>query len=62
VLDDLIGRGLRHPDFLTVNGAPGLESALAAVWDGVPAQLCTVHRQRSLLAHAPERLHASCRL
>ena len=36
VLDDLIARGLRRPQFLIVDGAPGLEKALAAVWDGVP--------------------------
>ena len=36
VLDDLIKRGLRRPEFLIVDGAPGLEKAIAAVWDGVP--------------------------
>src|SRR4051794_11204642 len=34
VLDDLIARGLRRPQFLIVHGAPGLEKALAAIWDG----------------------------
>jgi putative transposase len=57
VLDDLIQRGLRRPQFLIVDGAPGLENAIAAVWDGVPVQRCTVHKHRNLLAHAPERLH-----
>jgi putative transposase len=57
VLDDLIGRGLHRPEFLIVDGAPGLEKAIAAVWDGVPVQRCTVHKHRNLLAHAPERLH-----
>jgi len=57
VLDDLIARGLRRPEFLIVDGAPGLEKAIAAVWDGVPVQRCTVHKHRNLLAHAPERLH-----
>ena len=57
VLDDLIRRGLRRPQFLIVDGAPGLENAIAAVWDGVPVQRCTVHKHRNLLAHAPERLH-----
>ena len=57
VLDDLIVRGLRRPAFLIVDGAPGLEAAIAAVWDGVPVQRCTVHKHRNLLAHAPERLH-----
>jgi putative transposase len=57
VLDDLIRRGLRRPEFLIVDGAPGLDKAIAAVWDAVPVQRCTVHKHRNLLAHAPERLH-----
>jgi transposase-like protein len=57
VLDDLVRRGLRRPEFLIVDGAAGLEKAIAAVWDGVPVQRCTVHKHRNLLAHAPERLH-----
>jgi transposase-like protein len=57
VLDDLIKRGLRRPEFLIVDGAPGLDKAIAAVWGGVPVQRCTVHKHRNLLAHAPERLH-----
>ena len=57
VLDDLIRRGLRRPEFLIVDGAPGLDKAIAAVWDGVPVQRCTVHKHRNLLAHAPERMH-----
>jgi len=57
VLDDLIKRGLRRPEFLIVDGAAGLDQAIAAVWDGVPVQRCTVHKHRNLLAHAPERLH-----
>ena len=57
VLDDLVKRGLRRPQFLIVDGAPGLEKALAAVWESVPIQRCTVHKHRNLLAYAPERLH-----
>jgi len=57
VLDNLIKRGLRRPEFLIVDGASGLDKAIAAVWDGVPVQRCTVHKHRNLLAHAPERLH-----
>ena len=56
VLDDLVARGLRTPEFLIVDGAAGLEKALAALWPAVPAQRCTVHKHRNLLAHAPERL------
>src|SRR5262249_24322956 len=50
-------RGARRPAVLIFGGAPGLDSAIAAVWDGVPVQRCTVHKHRNLLAHAPERLH-----
>jgi transposase-like protein len=57
VLDDLIRRGLRRPEFLIVDGAAGLDKAIASVWDDVPVQRCTVHKHRNLLAHAPERLH-----
>ena len=57
VLDDVIKRGLRRPELLIIDGGTGLESAIAATWDGVPVQRCTVHKHRNLLAHAPERLH-----
>jgi len=57
VLDDLIKRGLRRPEFLLVDGGTGLDAAIASMWDGVPVQRCTVHKHRNLLAHAPERLH-----
>jgi putative transposase len=56
VLDDLIKRGLRKPEFLIVDGATGLEQALGALWADVPTQRCTVHKHRNLLAHAPQRL------
>ncbi len=57
VLDDLVARGLRTPDFLMVDGAAGLDRALAALWPDVPVQRCTVHKHRNLLAHAPDALH-----
>ena len=57
VLDDLVARGLRRPDFLIVDGAPGLARAIETLWPGVPVQRCTVHKHRNLLAHAPDRLH-----
>jgi putative transposase len=56
-LEDMTSRGLRMPEFLIVDGAPGLEAALAALWPDVPIQRCTVHKHRNLLAHAPPRLH-----
>jgi putative transposase len=57
ILDDLVARGLRTPEFLITDGAAGLERALAALWSDVPAQRCTVHKHRNLLAHAPDALH-----
>ena len=56
-LDGLVGRGLRTPDVLITDGGAGLERALAALWPDVPAQRCTVHKHRNLLAHAPDALH-----
>ncbi|WP_188915804.1 IS256 family transposase [Salinarimonas ramus] len=57
VLNDLVARGLRRPEFLLVDGGAGLDRALTELWDGVPIQRCTFHKHRNLLAHAPERLH-----
>ena len=57
LLDDLVQRGLKTPELVIVDGAPGLEKALAALWSDVPVQRCTVHKHRNLLAHAPDRLH-----
>ena len=57
VLDDLVGRGLRTPEFLMVEDGAGLDRALAAGWPNVPVQRCTVHIHRNLLAHAPDALH-----
>ena len=57
ILDGLVARGLRTPDFLITDGGAGLERALAALWPDVPAQRCSVHKHRNLLAHAPDALH-----
>ena len=57
LLDDLVRRGLQTPELVVVDGAPGLEKALAALWPDVAVQRCTVHKHRNLLAPAPERLH-----
>jgi putative transposase len=57
-LDDLDARGLKRPEFVIVDGAPGLEAALTALWgEELPIQRCTVHKHRNLLAHAPKHLH-----
>lgn len=56
-LGDMVRRGLKAPELVIVDGAPGLEAALAALWPEVPVQRCTVHKHRNLLAHAPVRMH-----
>lgn len=57
-LTDLDARGLKRPEFVIVDGAPGLEAALVGLWgDDLPIQRCTVHKHRNLLAHAPKHLH-----
>ena len=57
VLDDLATRGMAKPELVVVDGGKGLEAALASLWDDVPVQSCTVHKERNLLAHAPKHLH-----
>ena len=57
-LADLDARGLKRPEFVIVDGAPGLEAALVALWgENLAIQRCTVHKHRNLLAHAPKHLH-----
>ena len=57
LLDNLVNRGLKTPELVIVDGATGLEKALAALWSDMLVQRCTVHKHRNLLAHAPDRLH-----
>jgi putative transposase len=47
----------RTPEFLITDGGAGLDRALTVLWPDVPAQRCTVHKHRNLLAHAPGALH-----
>jgi transposase-like protein len=57
-LGDLDARGLKRPAFVIVDGAPGLEAALIALWgEELPIQRCTVHKHRNLLGHAPKHMH-----
>jgi transposase-like protein len=56
LLDGLAVRGLTKPELAIVDGAPGLEAALTALWSDLPLQRCTVHKLRNLIAHAPKRL------
>jgi transposase-like protein len=56
-LDDLDARGLKWPEFVIIDGAPGLEAALVALWgEDLPIQRCTVYKRGNLLAHAPKHM------
>jgi len=57
LLDDLVKRGLKTPELVIVDGAPGLEKALAALWSDVPVQRCTVHSTAICWPMRTERLH-----
>ena len=41
-LEDMTRRGLKAPELVIVDGAPGLDAALAALWPDAPVQRCTV--------------------
>lgn len=57
-LADMDARGLKRPEFVIVDGSPGLMAALTALWgEDLPIQRCTVHKLRNLLGHAPKALH-----
>ena len=61
-LGDLDVRGLKLPEFVIVDGAPGLEAAIVALWvalwgEALPIQRRTVHKHRNLLGHAPKHMH-----
>lgn len=60
-LEKLSGRGLKAPRLAIVDGSPGLDKALGAVWPKAERQRCAVHKLRNLLSHAPERLHEEIR-
>ena len=54
-LEDLDACALKRPEFVIVDGAPGLEVAL---WgDDLAIQRRTVHKHRNLVAQVPEHMH-----
>lgn len=60
-LENLSRRGLKAPRLAIVDGSPGLDKALDAVWPKAERQRCAVHKLRNLLSYAPERLHEEIR-
>jgi len=59
---DLTRRGLRSPQLVVADGAPGLIAAVEQLWPAADRQRCTVHRLRNLLAKLPERERERVRL
>ena len=57
VLDDLASRGVSGPQVCIIDGSKGLRAAVAEVWPCSLVQRCTVHKERNMLAAAPEALH-----
>jgi putative transposase len=57
VLNDPIDRRLQTPEFLIVDGAAGLEKAVASLWSEVSTQRRMVHTHRNPLTCAPDSLH-----
>ncbi len=56
-LGGLNARALKRPEFVIIDGAPGLEAALVALWgEELPIQRCRVHKHRNLLVHAPKHM------
>jgi transposase-like protein len=55
VLNDLVERGLRPPNLITIDGNPGLLKAIRDVWPEVARQRCSVHRVRNVLARVPKK-------
>ena len=55
VLNDLVERGLRRPQLITIDGNPGLLKAIRDVWPEVARQRCAVHRIRNVLARIPKK-------
>ena len=57
LLDDVVAGGPAAPELVVVDGASGLEKAIAALWNDAPVQRCTVHKHRNRPAHAPKKLY-----
>ena len=55
LLDDLKARGLRAVELIVVDGAGGLESALATRFSDVPGQRCIMHVARNVMAKVRAR-------
>jgi putative transposase len=52
-IEGLVGRGLKRPCLVIIDGNKGLRAAVDKSWPGVEVQRCTVHKLRNLERHTP---------
>jgi transposase-like protein len=52
-IEGLVGRGLKRPCLVIIDGNKGLRAAVDKNWPGIEAQRCTVHKLRNLERHTP---------
>jgi transposase-like protein len=57
-LQDLVGRGLRAPLLVVMDGAAGLMKAVKRMWPHAYRQRCQVHKMRNILAKLPRLMQA----
>jgi putative transposase len=52
-VEGLVGRGLKRPCLVIIDGNKGLRAAVEQSWPGIKVQRCTVHKLRNLERHVP---------
>jgi putative transposase len=52
-VEGLVGRGLKRPCLVIIDGNKGLRAAVEKSWPGIEVQRCTVHKLRNLERHVP---------
>jgi transposase-like protein len=52
-VEGLVGRGLKRPCLVIIDGNKGLRAAVEKSWPGIKVQRCTVHKLRNLERHVP---------
>jgi putative transposase len=52
-VEALVGRGLKRPCLVIIDGNKGLRAAVEKNWPGTEVQRCTVHKLRNLERHVP---------
>jgi putative transposase len=53
LVEGLVGRGLKRPCLVIIDGNKGLRAAVEQSWPGIQVQRCTVHKPRNLERHVP---------